>query len=122
MIDESDPIIRTAERLCETLERIGDALVALDADALLETEETLEQLLATLGRRRRRCRTSRRWRRVVRRSIDALTGAADWAPRFRQLPEPGCGMRTGRRDIRPRRRLCAARRVRVGGKGEHISV
>src|SRR5262249_16551517 len=48
MIDESDPILRTAERLCATLERIGDALVALDADTLLETEETLEQLLATL--------------------------------------------------------------------------
>jgi hypothetical protein len=49
MIDESDPIVRTAERLCETLHRIGDALVAVDAATLLETEETLGQLLTALA-------------------------------------------------------------------------
>jgi hypothetical protein len=48
----SDPILGSAERLCETLERIGDALVALDLDTLLETEETLSQLLAAIGRQR----------------------------------------------------------------------
>ena len=39
-------IIQQAERLCATLERIGDALVALDPTTLLETEETLGQVLA----------------------------------------------------------------------------
>jgi hypothetical protein len=44
-----DPIVQSAERLCATLERIGDALVALDVDTLLETEETLGRLLAAVG-------------------------------------------------------------------------
>lgn len=72
MIDESDPILRTAERLCETLERIGDALVALDADTLLDTEETLEQLLATLSQVTS-VQDKPAMAVVVRRSIDALT-------------------------------------------------
>src|SRR4051812_35512040 len=50
MIEEvEDPIVRCAERLCVTLDRIGDALVGLDADSLLETEATLRQLLAALA-------------------------------------------------------------------------
>jgi hypothetical protein len=49
----SDPVLGSAERLCETLERIGDALAALDLDTLLETEETLSQLLAAIGRQPR---------------------------------------------------------------------
>jgi hypothetical protein len=49
MNEGPDPIVATAERLCETLERIGDALVTLDAHTLLETEGTLEQLLAALN-------------------------------------------------------------------------
>jgi hypothetical protein len=49
----SDPIVQSAERLCATLERIGDALVALDVETLLETEETLSQLLAAIGREHR---------------------------------------------------------------------
>lgn len=49
MSEAPDPVVETAERLCSTLERIGDALVALDADTLLETEETLGQLLAALA-------------------------------------------------------------------------
>ncbi len=47
MTTHADPLLQKVERLCETLERIGDALVSVDADALLETEETLAQLLAT---------------------------------------------------------------------------
>ena len=50
MTGQADPIAQSAERLCETLERIGDALVALDVDTLLETEETLGRLLAAVGR------------------------------------------------------------------------
>jgi hypothetical protein len=49
MTAESDPLIENAERLCETLERIGDALVSLDAQTLLETEESLGQVLAALA-------------------------------------------------------------------------
>ena len=44
-----DPIVQKAERLCETLERIGDALVSIDGPTLLDTEETLEQLLSALA-------------------------------------------------------------------------
>jgi hypothetical protein len=47
MATHTDPLLTRVERLCETLERIGDALVSVDADALLDTEETLAQLLAT---------------------------------------------------------------------------
>ena len=45
MATHSDPLLDSVERLCETLERIGDALVSVDADALLETEETLARML-----------------------------------------------------------------------------
>ena len=41
--------IDAAERLCTTLERIGDALVEIDAPTLLDTEATLGQLLAVLA-------------------------------------------------------------------------
>jgi hypothetical protein len=44
-----DPMVASAERLCQTLERIGDALVSLDAQTLLETEESLAQMLAALS-------------------------------------------------------------------------
>ena len=47
MATHPDQLLDSVERLCATLERIGDALVSVDADALLETEETLAQLLAT---------------------------------------------------------------------------
>lgn len=46
---DEDPIVQSAECLCSTLERIGDALVALDVDTLLEIEETLGRLLAAVG-------------------------------------------------------------------------
>lgn len=49
MTVEPDPIVVTAGRLCETLDRIGDALIALDTETLLDTEATLEQLLAALA-------------------------------------------------------------------------
>jgi hypothetical protein len=41
-------MVESAERLCQTLERIGDALVSLDAQTLLDTEESLAQMLAAL--------------------------------------------------------------------------
>lgn len=44
-----DPLLAHAERLCETLERIGDALVAIDAETLVETQDTLEQLVSALN-------------------------------------------------------------------------
>jgi hypothetical protein len=49
MSQDLDPIVDSAERLCETLERIGDALVSLDTQTLLETEETLGRVLAALA-------------------------------------------------------------------------
>jgi hypothetical protein len=48
MTDATD-YLESAERLCTTLERIGDALVALDPKTLLETEETLSRLVTALG-------------------------------------------------------------------------
>jgi hypothetical protein len=94
MIEESDPIIHTAVRLCETLERIGDALVALDADTLLETEETLRQLLATLG-----AATSVHDKpalaAVVRRSIEALTRCRRLGASFSAIAGTRLRMRTG---------------------------
>ncbi len=42
-------MVALAERLCATLDRIGDALITIDTDTLLETEGTLEQLLAALS-------------------------------------------------------------------------
>jgi hypothetical protein len=49
MSEELDPVVQIAERLCATLDRIGDALVTIDTAALLDTEGTLEQLLAALA-------------------------------------------------------------------------
>jgi hypothetical protein len=49
MTEELDPVLQVAGRLCETLDRIGDALVTIDTGTLLETEGTLEQLLAALA-------------------------------------------------------------------------
>ena len=94
MIEESDPIIRTAERLCETLERIGDALVALDADALLETEETLQQLLATLGTATT-VQDKPALAAVVRRSIEALTRCRRLGASFSAIAGTRLRMRTG---------------------------
>lgn len=48
MTERPDTLVQTAERLCQTLERIGDALQTLDTDTLLDTQETLEQLLSAL--------------------------------------------------------------------------
>jgi hypothetical protein len=49
MTADPDPIVTTARRLCETLDRIGDALVAIDTETLLDTEATLEQLLSAIA-------------------------------------------------------------------------
>jgi len=49
MSAQPDPVLLAAERLCETLDRIGDALVAVDAESLLETEDTLGRLLSALS-------------------------------------------------------------------------
>ena len=49
MADAPDPLVACAERLCETLDRIGDALVSLDGETMLETQETLEQLLSAMA-------------------------------------------------------------------------
>jgi hypothetical protein len=94
MIEESDPIVRTAERLCETLERIGDALVALDGDTLLETEETLQQLLSTLGRATS-VKDKPALAVVVRRSIDALTRCRQLGASFSAIAGTRLRMRTG---------------------------
>jgi hypothetical protein len=94
MIEESDPIIRTAERLCETLERIGDALVAIDADALLETQETLEQLLATLSTATS-VQDKPALAAVVRRSIEALTRCRRLGASFSAIAGTRLRMRTG---------------------------
>jgi hypothetical protein len=94
MVEESDPILRTAERLCETLERIGDALVALDGDTLLETEETLQQLLATLGRATS-VQDKPALAAIVRRSIDALTRCRQLGASFSAIAGTRLRMRTG---------------------------
>ena len=94
MIEESDPILRTAERLCETLERIGDALVALNADTLLETQETLEQLLATLGTATS-VQDKPALAAIVRRSIVALARCRRLGASFSAIAGTRLRMRTG---------------------------
>lgn len=94
MIEESDPILRTAERLCETLERIGDALVALDADTLLETQETLEHLLATLGSATT-VHDKPALAAVIRRSIQALARCRMLGASFSAIAGTRLRMRTG---------------------------
>jgi hypothetical protein len=48
MPEPTESYVASAERLCCTLERIGDALVAIDSATLLQTEDTLSRLLAVL--------------------------------------------------------------------------
>ena len=45
----TESFVTSAERLCLTLERLGDALVDLDTSTLLETEDTLNRLVAVLS-------------------------------------------------------------------------
>ena len=94
MIEESDPILRTAERLCETLERIGDALVALDAGTLLETQETLLQLVTTLGAATT-VQDKPALAAVVRRSIGALARCRMLGASFSAIAGTRLRMRTG---------------------------
>lgn len=49
MAESTESYVVSAERLCDTLERIGDALVAIDGATLLQTEDTLGRLLAALA-------------------------------------------------------------------------
>ena len=70
MAPASESYVEAAERLCDTLERIGDALVTLDASTLLETEESLGRLIAVLSSRAVADRAA--LERVVRRSRAAL--------------------------------------------------
>jgi hypothetical protein len=44
-----ETILESAERLCTTLERIGDGLIELDTRTLLDTEETLGRLVAVVA-------------------------------------------------------------------------
>jgi hypothetical protein len=94
MIDESDPIVRTAERLCETLERIGDALVAVDAETLLETEDTLERLLATLAAAQT-VHDKPALEAVVRRAVEALLRCRRLGASFSAIAGTRLRMRTG---------------------------
>jgi hypothetical protein len=94
MIDESDPIVRTAERLCETLERIGDALVAVDAETLLETEDTLERLLTTLAAAQT-VTDKPALEAVVRRAVEALLRCRRLGASFSAIAGTRLRMRTG---------------------------
>jgi len=71
MFEDPDPIVMSAQRLCETLERIGDALVTLDTETLLDTEATLEQLLSALASGHA-VRDRAALESLVRRAADAL--------------------------------------------------
>jgi hypothetical protein len=94
MIEESDPIVLTAERLCETLERIGDALVAVDAETLLETQDTLERLLTTLGRAEV-VQDKPALEAVIRRAIEALLRCRRLGASFSTIAGTRLRMRTG---------------------------
>jgi hypothetical protein len=94
MIEEQDPILRTAERLCETLERIGDALVAIDAETLLETQETLEQLLTTLATVKS-VQDKPAMAAVVRRAVEALVRCRRLGASFGAVAGTRLRMRTG---------------------------
>ena len=49
MSESTESYVASAERLCDTLERIGDALVAIDTATLQQTEDTLARILAALA-------------------------------------------------------------------------
>jgi hypothetical protein len=70
MAPVSESYVEAAERLCDTLERIGDALVTLDTPTLLETEESLGRLIAVMSSRTVADRAA--LERIVRRSRAAL--------------------------------------------------
>lgn len=92
MVDE--PIVQTAERLCETLERIGDALVAIDSQTLLETEETLECLLSALAAGRD-VQDKPALEAVVHRAADALLRCRRLGASFSSIAGTRLRMRTG---------------------------
>jgi hypothetical protein len=94
MIEASDPIVRTAERLCETLERIGDALVAVDAETLLETQDNFERLLTALGAAQT-VQDKPALEAVVRRAVDALIRCRRLGASFSSIAGTRLRMRTG---------------------------
>src|SRR5438128_2120024 len=61
---ERSALLATAERLAETLERLGDGLVALDLQALLGTEETLAEIISAM-------RLSEPWASGEREALEA---------------------------------------------------
>jgi len=94
MIEESDPIVQTAQRLCETLERVGDALVEVDAETLLETQDTLERLLTTLAAAQS-VQDKPALEAVVRRALDALLRCRRLGASFSAIAGSRLRMRTG---------------------------
>lgn len=90
----SDSVLENAERLCLTLERIGDALVAIDADTLLDTEVTLEQLVATL-KLGRAVEDKAALEALVRRAARALVRCRSLGASFSNLADARLRARTG---------------------------
>ena len=86
--------MQKAERLCETLERIGDALVAIDAPTLLETEETLEQLLSALATVKH-VEDKPGLEAMVRRAAEALLRCRRLGASFASVAGTRLRMRTG---------------------------
>ena len=95
MAERPDSLIESAERLCETLERIGDALVALDANALLETEGTLEQLLAVIASADHTVHDKDALERLVGRAAAALVRCRQLGGSFSGIAGTRLRLRTG---------------------------
>src|SRR5262245_33448328 len=94
MNEDVDPILLSAERLCQTLERIGDALVSLDTSTLLETESTLEQLLAALASGHE-VSDKAALERLARRAGDALLRCRRLGASFSSVAGARLRLRTG---------------------------
>ena len=90
----ADPIVQKAERLCETLARIGDALMSMDGATLLETEETLEQLLSALSTVRQ-VDDKAALAGTVRRAAEALVRCRRLGASFSSIAGTRLRMRTG---------------------------
>ena len=94
MTGERDPLLQSAERLCQTLERIGDALVAVDADALLETEQTLEYLLSALAKEHT-VEDPAALEQLVRRAVEGLLRCRRLGASFSGIAGTRLRLRTG---------------------------
>lgn len=91
----ADPLLARAERLCETLDRIGDALVAVDASTLLETEETLGRLLEALAVPHDVVHDKEAIERLVRRGREALLKCRRLGASFTSLARVRLQLRSG---------------------------